>query len=68
MAEEVEAKTAVNLARMEGKLDQSLSDHGRRLSDLEAWRASSGQRFFQYLGPLVAVAALLVTVMVSLPR
>jgi hypothetical protein len=61
MPDEVEAKTAVNLARMEGKLDQSLSDHGRRLSDLETWRASSGQRFWQTMGPIVALAGLVVT-------
>lgn len=62
MPDEVEAKTAVNLARMEGKLDQSLSDHGRRLTDLETWRASSGQRLWQSMGPIVALGGLIVTV------
>lgn len=54
--------TAVELARLSGRIDQVISDHERRLTVLETRQAGTGTRVAAIAGPIVAVVALVMTV------
>lgn len=50
--------TAVELARLSGRIDQVITDHERRLTVLETRQAGAGTRVAAIAGPIVAVVAL----------
>lgn len=50
--------TAVELARLSGRIQQVISDHERRLTVLETRSAGMGTRVAAIAGPIVAAAAL----------
>lgn len=54
--------TAVELARLTGRIDQVITDHERRLTVLETRQAGTGTRVAAVAGPIVAVVALAVAV------
>lgn len=58
----VGTSTAVELARLSGRIDQVISDHERRLTVLETRQAGTGTRVAAIAGPIVAVVALVMTV------
>lgn len=56
-----QANTAVELARLSGRIDQVITDHARRLDALESRSTGAGLRLAAYSGPLVAAVSLVVS-------
>lgn len=54
--------TAVELARLSGRIDQVITDHARRLDALESRSGGTGLRLAAYSSPVVAAVALAVSV------
>lgn len=52
--------TAVELARLTGRVEQMMNDHERRINSLEQRRDGGIARFSQITAPVVSVVALLV--------
>lgn len=59
-AETAGISTAVEMARLTGRIDQVIVDHERRLAALEARQSGAGSRWAGIASPWIAFAALAV--------
>jgi len=59
--------TAVELARLTGKVEQVIGDHERRITALEQRRDNGGTRTAAIIGPYIAGAAVLIVVAGKVP-
>lgn len=57
----VGTSTAVELARLSGRIDQVITDHERRLTVLETRQSGTGTRVAAIAGPILALVALALT-------